>query len=514
MHNKVVHTHGHEVDAHCVMFAGINGDLQFGAHAVVGSNEDRVLKACRAQVKKTAKTAEGSISAGAAGGCRKWLDVFDKCFASVNVHASLFISVGLSILCHDETCPAAIKANLTASLRALAIACSVAIRGRYRGAAPVMKDFMHNYFKNSTVFHHAFALILGIMLCVAHAPQNARAAEDVTDRLFTIRDIKVDETSSTASRARETALEKAELQAYQTLLRKLVQEEGRAKLPVLNRNQIQSLITAIEVVDEQSSSRRYLATLNVRFEPGLVSQFLADNNVPHVLSTGQGILVLHGHRRGLTEILWEQDPVIMTARDKVDWVNRIRQYVFARGEISERAAITFREVQSLQAKQAREVAKIYGVRDALMIASDWYRTPYGPVLAYRYLSTDGNMEGEGRIEEVDNEAEAVAAMYEAVLDAIDTAWRGQLLVDTGVEGHLEMLVPTTNLAVLTEVQRKLEEVSLIRAVHTIEIGLPFSRIAFDYTGREEQLQLALRYAGLTLGFYGDERLLAPKSDDE
>lgn len=377
-----------------------------------------------------------------------------------------------------------------------------------------MKDFMHNYFKNSTVFHHAFALILGIMLCVAHAPQNAQAAEDVTDRLFTIRDIKVDETSSTASRARETALEKAELLAYQTLLRKLVQEEGRAKLPVLNRNQIQALITAIEVVDEQSSSRRYLATLNVRFEPGLVSQFLADNNVPHVLSTGQGILVLHGHRRGLTELLWEQDPVIMTARSKVDWVNRIRQYVFARGEISERAAITFREVQSLQAKQAREVAKIYGVRDALMIASDWYRTPYGPVLAYRYLSTDGNMEGEGRIEEVDNEAEAVAAMYEAVLEAIDTAWRGQLLVDTGVEGHLEMLVPTTNLAVLTEVQRKLEEVSLIRAVHTVEIGLPFSRLAFDYTGREEQLQLALRYAGLTLGFYGDERILAPKSDDE
>lgn len=377
-----------------------------------------------------------------------------------------------------------------------------------------MKEFMHNYFKNSTVFRLGFAFIAAATLILFAAGTGARADEDSTDRLFTIRDIKVDETASRASQARETALAKAEMLAYQKLLRKLVQEDGRARLPELSRSEVQALITAIEVVEEQSSSRRYLATLNVRFEAGLVSQFLADHDVPHVLGTGQGILVLHAHRRGLTELLWETDAVLASARTKVDWVNRIRQYVFARGEISERAAITFREVQALQAREARDVARIYGVRDALMIASDWYRTPQGPVLEYRYLSTDGNMTGEGRIEQAANEADAVAVMYEAVLDAIDTAWRGQLLVDTGVEGQLDMLVPTTSLAILTDVQRRLEEVSLVRNVRTLEIGLPFSRITFSYTGREDQLVLALRYAGLTLGQYGGERLLEPKANEE
>jgi len=377
-----------------------------------------------------------------------------------------------------------------------------------------MKEFMHNYFKNSTVFRLTFAFIVAVGLFLAGTHMPAHADGDSTDRLFTIRDIKVDETASRASQARETALAKAEMLAYQKLLRKLVQEDGRMRLPELSRPEVQALITAIEVVEEQSSSRRYLATLNVRFEPGLVSQFLADHDVPHVLGTGQGILVLHGHRRGLDELLWERDTVLASARGKVDWVNRIRQYVFARGEISERAAITFREVQALQARQARDVAKLYGVRDALMIASDWYRTPDGPVLEYRYLSTDGNMSGEGRIEDIATEAEAVAAMYEIVLDTIDTAWRGQLLVDTGVEGQLEMLVPTTSLSVLTDVEQRLTEVSLVRNVRTLEIGLPFSRIAFGYTGREDQLILALRYAGLSLGYYGGERLLEPKTDEE
>ncbi|WP_262691724.1 DUF2066 domain-containing protein [Kordiimonas aestuarii] len=377
-----------------------------------------------------------------------------------------------------------------------------------------MKEFMHNYFRNSTIFSLAFVFFAGLSLLFTSSGASARAVEDSTDLLFTIRDIRVDETASRASEARETALEKAEMLAYQKLLGKLVQEDGRNRLPELSRSQVQGLVTALEVVEEQSSSRRYLATLNVRFEPGLVSQFLAKHNVPHVLSTGQGILVLHGHQRGLSEILWEGDPAIKTAHSQVDWVNRIRQYVFARGEIRERAAITFREVQALSAPQAREVAKLYGVQDALLIASRWHHSPGGPILEYCYLSTDNGMTGDGEIIGRENEAEAIAAMYEAVLEAIDTAWRSQLLVDTAVGGKIDVLVPSTSLDILTNVQARLADVTLVRDVRTLQVGLPFSKISFAYTGREEQLILSLRYAGLILGYYGEDRILAPKIEGD
>ncbi len=376
-----------------------------------------------------------------------------------------------------------------------------------------MKEFMHKYFRNSTVFQLAFGILVGLALLTGDfAPVYAQ--EDRTDRLFTIRDIKVDEVASRASQARETALERAELQAYQTLIRKLAQEDGRQKLPELTRPEIQSLITAIEVVEEQSSSRRYLATLNVRFEPGLVSELLAKYSVPHVLSTGQGILVMHGHKRGLTELLWEQDETIRAARERVDWVNRIREYVFPRGEISERAAITFAEVQALSSNEAKQVALRYGVRDALLIASEWTTSWDGPVLNYRYRSTDGNMQGEGMVDDAADEATALAAMYERVLDTIDSAWRSQLLVDTGVGGEIVALVPTTSLDILADIQARLKDVSLVRDARAIEIGLPFSRIAFSYTGREDQLVLALRYAGLDLSQYGRDRLLGLRVEGE
>ncbi|WP_417448851.1 hypothetical protein [Kordiimonas sp.] len=368
---------------------------------------------------------------------------------------------------------------------------------------------MRNYLKNSTVLALAMAFIASHLILFITGGAAAKIQGDSTDLLYTIRDIKVDETAARASQARQTALEKAEVLAYQKLLQKLVQEDGRQRLPELSNAQIQSLVTAIEVVEEQSSSRRYLATLNIRFEPELVSQFLADNHVPHILSTGQGMLVLHGHRRGFDEILWERDPVLEDAHSRVDWVNRIRQYVFARGEIRERAAVTFREVQALSVPRALEISQLYGVGDALLISSDWQPSAYGPTLSYRYLSTDGDTGGEGQIEGAQGEAEAVAQMYEAVLNTIDGQWRSQLLVDTGVEGQIETLVPTTSLEVLTTVQRRLEDVTLIRDIQTKQVGLPFSKISFAYTGREEQLILSLRYAGLELGYYGQDRLLAP-----
>lgn len=374
-----------------------------------------------------------------------------------------------------------------------------------------MKEFMHKYYRNSTVFQLAFAILVSLML-LAGLFVPVQAGDDRTDRLFTIRDIKVDEVASRASQARETALEKAEMQAYQTLIRKLAQEDGRQRLPELARPEIQALITAIEVVEEQSSSRRYLATLNVRFEPNVVSDLLAKYNVPHVLSTGQGILVLHGHKRGLTELLWEQDQAVEAARERVDWVNRIRGYVFPRGEIAERAAVTFGEVQTLSAGEVKEIALRYGVRDALLISSEWTMGAYGPELSYRYRSTDGGMQGDGIIDDAPDEVTGLASMYENVLETIDSAWRSQLLVDTGTGGEIIALVPTTSLDVLTNIQARLEDVSLVREFRTVEIGLPFSRIAFSYTGREDQLVLALRYAGLDLGSYGRERLLGPRTE--
>lgn len=374
-----------------------------------------------------------------------------------------------------------------------------------------MKVFMRKALINNGLFR----LLTPILALISQATvAHAQVEEDPLDRLFTIQAITLDETASRASEARRTALAKAELEAYEKLMRKLTQPEGRAKLPPLEAREIQAMISGIEVVSEQSSSRRYLATLNVRFEPGLVSQFLASHNVPHVLGTGRGILVLHAHKRALETLLWEPDQTLQAARQEVDWLNRIRQYVFARGEMAERALLTFEEVQNLQSRDAGTLARRYGVRSSLMISSAWTMADGQNQLRYRFFSTDGDIAGENTIRDTASEQSALVTMYDAVLDQIDSAWRAQLLVDTGVGDNLRVRIPTTDLATFNTVMERLGDVSLVSGVKTEEIGLPFSVISFDYTGREDQLILALRYAGLVLQDYGDDKMLSPRDDQD
>ena len=48
LHQQVVDAHGDEIDADGVVPAGLDGDLELGADAVVGGDQDRVLEAGRA----------------------------------------------------------------------------------------------------------------------------------------------------------------------------------------------------------------------------------------------------------------------------------------------------------------------------------------------------------------------------------------------------------------------------------------------------------------------------------
>jgi len=373
-----------------------------------------------------------------------------------------------------------------------------------------MKDFMRKLLINQRIFYFGVnALVCFVAFVSLGSGAAAAQTLDSLDRLFTIREIKVDERASRASQARRTALGKAEQQAYDKLLQKITQPEGRALLPELSSQEKQALISGIEVVEEQASSRRYTATLNVRFEPSSVSQFLARHGVPHVLSTGRGIVVLHAHRDGLDEFLWQPNEATTAARASVDWVNRIRQYVFPRGELRERRAVTYREVAGFEAAGDTEIAGFHAVQSILMISSYWNETKEGGTLRYRFTSKDGGVSGEDEIEIQGIAAQAIALgkMFEAVLEQIDTAWRDQLLVDTGTGGEMELLIPTVDLNVLTAIQNRLDDVTLVRNMEILSVALPFSRISFHYTGREDQLALALRFAGLSLDMYGTEKLL-------
>ena len=75
---QVVDAHGHQVDADRVVEAGLDGDLQLGADAVGGGDQQRVVVAGRLQVEQRAEAAQRRLRARPAGGLGQRLDRLDQ----------------------------------------------------------------------------------------------------------------------------------------------------------------------------------------------------------------------------------------------------------------------------------------------------------------------------------------------------------------------------------------------------------------------------------------------------
>ena len=82
------------------MQAGLDRDLELGADAIGGSNQDRIGKARSLEVEQAAEAADFSIGAGARGGANHRLDHIDQSIARIDVDAR--IRVGKAVFAVDH----------------------------------------------------------------------------------------------------------------------------------------------------------------------------------------------------------------------------------------------------------------------------------------------------------------------------------------------------------------------------------------------------------------------------
>ena len=81
-------------------------------------------------------------------------------------------------------------------------------------------------------------------------------ASGYNPEVFSISGIKVDETSETAAKARDVAFAKGQKLALSILLRRLTRDEDVNSLPIVDDEQLEFLVQALEVAEERLSDIR------------------------------------------------------------------------------------------------------------------------------------------------------------------------------------------------------------------------------------------------------------------
>ena len=102
LHHEVVDRHRHQVDADAAMQAGLDRDLDLGADAIGGGDQNRVLEARRLQIEQPAKPADFGVGAGAGGGANHRLDQIDQAIARIDIDARIRVSEPVFAVDHAQ----------------------------------------------------------------------------------------------------------------------------------------------------------------------------------------------------------------------------------------------------------------------------------------------------------------------------------------------------------------------------------------------------------------------------
>ncbi len=87
----------HQVGAHGVVQAQLEGHLELGAHAVCRTDQDGILPALRVEAEKRAKTANAAQHVAVKGFLRQVLDAFLGSVAAADVYSGVGIGNGVSL---------------------------------------------------------------------------------------------------------------------------------------------------------------------------------------------------------------------------------------------------------------------------------------------------------------------------------------------------------------------------------------------------------------------------------
>lgn len=125
---------------------------------------------------------------------------------------------------------------------------------------------------------------------LAFAPFSAAFA-GTTDP-FTVTNIPVDATASSATEAQTIAINSGKARAWQTVLHRLLKPEDVAKVPTLDDVALTRMIASYMPQNERRSTTRYTASMTYAFNPAAIKHLLRTASIAYTDAQAHPILIL------------------------------------------------------------------------------------------------------------------------------------------------------------------------------------------------------------------------------
>lgn len=345
-----------------------------------------------------------------------------------------------------------------------------------------------------------FSAVLTVLFSIMLSAGSVRAAP-IDTKMFSASGIQVDVTANNAAAAREQAMQDGQKRALMVVMERITPAYVIEQLPELVPDDILNFVQDISVLNEKTSSVRYMATLEVRFNPDAVRELLRQNGLPYVRTSGKPLLILPIYKRSVSAspVLWAEDNAWLRA-----WINRTTESYMVplfvpMGELSDLQTVTVEQILNGDLAAAQALAKRYeaeGILIVELIRNGQTFTVKGRAMDEMTASEIPNFSFSLPLTK--NTATTFARAVKKVVEHLESVWKSEQMVQFNEAASLVALVPVSNLEQWEKIKGRLDRIPIISSYYMQAARAGVLQLTIFFAENLERLQKEMNKRMLSL----------------
>jgi hypothetical protein len=322
--------------------------------------------------------------------------------------------------------------------------------------------------------------------------------------LFTSPAVPVDVTAESAQAAQAQAFAQARAIGIRAVMMRLTAESDHGLLPEVSAEQLETMVTALQIADEKTAPDRYIARVSFQFNADSIRLLLRDNEIEFTEARALPVLVIPVLTEGGQASLWTDPSPWLDAWARQDGSQHLVPPIVPFGDVEDVVTLTPGQALAGDAGSILALARRYGAESALVFHAVLDIDPVN-----RNANVDVQMQSYGpdsyepiSIAFSGSAAEGtepfLAAISELLISDISRQWKVATIQRFAVENELTALVPVTDLEDWLNVSRQINRVHLVKRQTLKALTVRDALITVTYGGEPELLQDALARTGLSM----------------
>ena len=317
--------------------------------------------------------------------------------------------------------------------------------------------------------------------------------------LFLVEKIHTDVTDKDATTAREAALIQAQEKAFYALLDDLTLAQDREKLGAPEVTEILNLVEDFSVAREKTSSVRYLADVDIRFNVQKVQSFLQEKSIPYLSVASEKQLILPIYRSPRKLFLWEEDSPWRKVWE--GQTTKLVPMVLPAGDSEDSLVFSSQPLSSENETNLEPLLKRYGAKDALVAEAVYYPDSAQIKITVRPFKNEKKPFGSFSFMlpvEGNHLTMALKEAQKKVSETLVLKWKEKNVVHADAPDFLTAVVPFNGLGEWMQMQKRLKDIKLIKKYTVKAVRKDQAQVEIHFVGDLSAFLEKLKNEGLFL----------------